>query len=64
MAKRTLTKEQKIVRCILSWLVGFIAADRFYEGKILTGILKLITVSGFGIWYLVDAIRYTAALAN
>jgi TM2 domain-containing membrane protein YozV len=29
---------------------------RFYAGKVGTGILMLITVGGFGIWYMVDMI--------
>lgn len=41
---------------LLSWLLGGLGVDRFYLGKIGTGILKLITLGGFGIWYLVDLI--------
>ncbi|WP_025780040.1 Ltp family lipoprotein [Brevibacterium sp. VCM10] len=41
---------------LLSWLLGGLGVDRFYLGKIGTGILKLITIGGFGIWYLVDLI--------
>ena len=41
---------------LLSWLLGGLGIDRFYLGKIGTGILKLITLGGFGIWYLVDLI--------
>lgn len=41
---------------LLAWLLGGLGADRFYLGKIGTGILKLITLGGFGIWALVDLI--------
>ncbi len=41
---------------LLSWLLGGLGVDRFYLGKIGTGILKLITFGGFGIWALVDLI--------
>lgn len=45
-----------LVTFVLSLLLGFIAVDRFYLGKVGTGILKLITFGGFGIWYLIDLI--------
>lgn len=41
---------------LLSLLIGNLGADRFYLGKIGTGILKLITLGGLGIWSLVDLI--------
>lgn len=45
-----------LVAWLLSLLLGSLAVDRFYLGKVGTGILKLITFGGFGIWYLVDVI--------
>ncbi|MGC2941819.1 MULTISPECIES: Ltp family lipoprotein [unclassified Brevibacterium] len=41
---------------LLSWLLGGLGVDRFYLGKVGTGILKLITGGGLGIWSLVDLI--------
>lgn len=38
----------------ISFLIGYLGADRFYVGKIGSGILKLITVGGCGIWWLID----------
>lgn len=42
---------------ILSGLLGGIGADRFYLGCIETGILKLLTFGGLGIWAIIDFIR-------
>lgn len=41
---------------LLAWFLGVLGIDRFYLGKVGTGILKLITIGGFGIWALVDLI--------
>ena len=43
----------------VSITMGFLGFDRFYQGQIGFGILKLITFGGFGIWWIIDAIRYT-----
>jgi TM2 domain-containing membrane protein YozV len=41
---------------LLSLFLGWLGVDRFYLGYIGTGILKIITFSGFGIWYLIDLV--------
>ena len=45
-----------IAALLLSILVGSLGIDRFYMGYIGLGILKLITLGGFGIWWLIDLI--------
>lgn len=50
------TKKNWLAAVLLSIFVGSLGIDRFYLGKIGTGVLKLITFGGFGIWWLVDLI--------
>ncbi|WP_241976883.1 MULTISPECIES: Ltp family lipoprotein [Cryobacterium] len=45
-----------VVTWLLSLLLGMFAADRFYLGKVGTGLLKLFTFGGLGVWVLVDLI--------
>ena len=45
-----------ILVLLMSIFFGSIGVDRFIMGKIGTGILKLITLGGFGIWWLIDLI--------
>lgn len=42
---------------LLTFLVGGFGIDRFYLGQIGTGILKLVTLGGVGVWNLIDLVR-------
>ena len=45
-----------MVTLILAILVGGLGIDRFYTGSILLGVLKLVTLGGLGLWWLIDLI--------
>lgn len=45
-----------VLTLIMSIIFGQLGVDRFIMGHIGLGILKLITLGGCGIWWLVDLI--------
>jgi hypothetical protein len=51
-----------IATWMFSWLLGFLGVDRFYLGKIGTGIVKLLTFGGLGVWWLIDLILTLAGV--
>lgn len=56
-----MTKNKKrevnwVVTLIMSVVFGQLGVDRFIMGHVFLGILKLITLGGLGIWWLVDII--------
>ncbi|MBN1376802.1 TM2 domain-containing protein [Candidatus Woesearchaeota archaeon] len=53
MAKK---KVNWVLTLVMSILFGQLGVDRFIMGHIGLGILKLITLGGCGIWWLVDLI--------
>ena len=45
-----------IVTLVMSIFFGALGVDRFMMGHIGLGLLKLCTLGGFGVWWLVDVI--------
>lgn len=49
---------------VLAFFGGVLGMDRFYLGKIGTGLAKLITLGGFGIWWMIDLLGLGARLTT
>ena len=45
-----------VTALVFSIFLGLFAVDRFYLGYVLYGIFKLLTLSGLGVWWLVDIV--------
>jgi len=46
------------VAVLLSILLGWIGADRFYVGHIGIGLLKFFTMGAYGLWWIIDIILF------
>lgn len=46
-----------VVALWLSIIFGIFGADHFYLGKIGSGALKLLTIGGLGIWWIIDVVN-------
>jgi hypothetical protein len=45
-----------LITGLFCFFLGFLGVHRFYNGKIGTGILMILTLGGFGIWTMIDFI--------
>ncbi len=49
-------KVDKLTLLLLSIFLGGLGIDHFMTGKTVTGLLKLFTGGGFGVWTIIDVI--------
>ncbi|KAG2392221.1 hypothetical protein C9374_012473 [Naegleria lovaniensis] len=53
-------RKSKLTAFLLSFFLGVLGVDRFYLGFYLMGVIKLLTIGGCGVWWLLDWILILA----
>ena len=48
------SEKKKFPAFLLCLFFGVFGVHRFYVGKVATGVIQLLTVGGFAIWWLLD----------
>ena len=57
-----ISPKSRLAVTLLAFFLGCLGIHRFYLGKVLTGILMIITGGGLGVWALIDFIMAVAGV--
>ena len=57
---QNIPRKSKLTAFLLSFFLGVLGVDRFYLGFYLMGVIKLLTIGGCGVWWLLDWILVLA----
>ncbi len=57
-----ISPKSRLAVTLLAFFLGSLGIHRFYLGKIITGIIMLITAGALGIWTLIDFIMAVAGV--
>ena len=58
------TKKNWTATYLLNIFLGWLGVHRFYTGYIGIGVAQLLTLGGFGIWWLIDIIFFALGKIN
>jgi len=53
-----------LIGLLISLFAGTMGVDRFYQGRPVLGILKLLTLGGLGVWWVIDILIWASALGR
>lgn len=57
MEKKVEVSEKSwVLTFLLALFLGWLGLDRFYTGRWISGLFKLLTMGGWGIWWIIDII--------
>ena len=53
-----------VAALVLAVFLGYLGIDRFYSGNIVAGVIKLLTLGGLGIWWIIDIVLFAFQVAQ
>lgn len=62
--KKPIVQRKYLVGLLLSIFLGWLGVDRFYVNHVGLGLLKLFTLGGYGVWWIIDIIMFATKNIN